>query len=125
MCQGANDGKGSGNEEGKTAWIRVSIGDDGRGFDTASLECAAFGITGHGYGCVDMRRRTRQLGGVFDITSQPGQGTTVTACLPYDHVVLQQDPAGTPLTTGPGREAGIEGNRHGADADVDAMEEEQ
>jgi signal transduction histidine kinase len=125
VSQEANDGKGNGNEEGKTAWIRVSIGDDGRGFDTASLDDAAFGITGHGYGCVDMRRRTRQLGGVFDITSQPGQGTTVTACLPYDHVVLQQDPAGTPLTTGPGREAGIEGNRHVADADVDAMEEEQ
>lgn len=49
--------------------LRLSITDDGRGFDPATIR------EGHGFS--SLRRRARQLGGRLDIQSRIGEGTTV------------------------------------------------
>ena len=54
--------------------IRLSVADDGRGFDLGSLDEAA--ATGH-LGVLGMRERIRARGGRFNLTSAPGVGTTV------------------------------------------------
>ena len=54
--------------------LRVSINDDGRGFDTASA--------GSGFGLTGMRERVELAGGELRIDSAPGRGTTVSASIP-------------------------------------------
>jgi signal transduction histidine kinase len=54
--------------------LRVSINDDGRGFDTASA--------GSGFGLTGMRERVELAGGELRIDSTPGRGTTVSASIP-------------------------------------------
>jgi signal transduction histidine kinase len=48
------------------------IQDDGRGFDPAK------GIRGSAYGLVGMRERAASVGAMLEISSQPGEGTTIT-----------------------------------------------
>jgi len=59
--------------------LSLSIQDDGRGFDTATLDRAA--AAGH-LGVVGMRERARARGGSFRLTSRPGGGTTVEIEMP-------------------------------------------
>lgn len=59
--------------------MALSIQDDGRGFDTATLDQAA--AAGH-LGVVGMRERVRVRGGFFRLTSRPGAGTTVEIEIP-------------------------------------------
>ena len=54
--------------------VRLSVQDDGVGFDP--------GGTTPGYGLESMRQRAKELGGTFQITSTPGQGTGITVGLP-------------------------------------------
>jgi len=57
------------------AW-RITLRDDGRGFDTADPgRPGSHGITG-------MRQRVRALGGQFEIESAPGAGTTLRVSIP-------------------------------------------
>ncbi|GAA0364106.1 hypothetical protein GCM10009530_12250 [Microbispora corallina] len=56
--------------------VLVEVGDDGAGFDPASA------ASRHGMGLRLMSERVRQLGGVLELTSEPGRGTTVSARLP-------------------------------------------
>jgi signal transduction histidine kinase len=62
------------------AQIRLSVRDDGRGFDPASILDAA-AADGH-LGVVGMRERVRGRGGEFRLSSVPGAGTTVEVELP-------------------------------------------
>jgi signal transduction histidine kinase len=55
--------------------LRVSIHDDGRGFDSLS---AAPSRPGGGHGLANMRQRIKEVGGALDIASEPGHGATVT-----------------------------------------------
>jgi signal transduction histidine kinase len=48
------------------------VQDDGRGFDPAG------GIRGNAYGLVGMRERAASVGGVLDVSSEPGEGTSIT-----------------------------------------------
>ncbi|MGH1490288.1 MAG: GAF domain-containing sensor histidine kinase [Acidimicrobiales bacterium] len=48
------------------------VQDDGRGFDPA------LGIRGNAYGLVGMRERAASIGAILTISSEPGQGTTIT-----------------------------------------------
>jgi signal transduction histidine kinase/ligand-binding sensor domain-containing protein len=54
--------------------LRLTVADDGRGFDTAQAHA--------GEGLVSVARRMREIGGVAKWESQPGEGTRFTAVLP-------------------------------------------
>jgi signal transduction histidine kinase len=60
----------------------LQIADDGAGFDYVPYAKASAGQTG--YGLASMRERTRAVGGVFDVESKPGEGTTITVVWPID-----------------------------------------
>ena len=54
--------------------VRVTVRDDGRGFDP-TIQSAGFGLIG-------MRERVELLRGTLEVTSAPGQGTTINAKFP-------------------------------------------
>jgi len=64
--------------------LRLTVRDDGCGFETAS-------VRGQGFGLMGMRERVRLAGGEIRIDSSPGRGTTITARLPV--------PKGEPIAT--------------------------
>jgi PAS domain S-box-containing protein len=64
------------NEDG---FLRVAVADRGKGFSSDALQRSA--QPGH-LGLVSVRERFRAMGGRVDVESRPGQGTTVTLCLP-------------------------------------------
>ena len=53
---------------------RLSVKDDGQGFEP-ELSSGSLGLT-------SMRNRTKTLGGVWTIQSEPGRGTEVNASIP-------------------------------------------
>jgi signal transduction histidine kinase len=55
--------------------LQLTIQDNGRGFELGTL-------AGGGNGLGNMRKRVRNLGGEFRVTSAPGQGTRVEASVP-------------------------------------------
>lgn len=57
--------------------VQVTIIDDGEGFDLADVARRT-----EGFGLQVMRERTEALGGFFEVTSQPGQGTQVVVKVP-------------------------------------------
>ncbi|WP_217369481.1 sensor histidine kinase [Nonomuraea antri] len=59
------------------ASVRLSVRDDGRGFDPAAATAAT-----DGYGLRAMRGRVGALGGTLTVDSAPGSGTQVTVELP-------------------------------------------
>ena len=60
----------------ENATVRVTVRDDGRGFDPL----------GHsdGFGLIGMRERVELLHGTLEVTSSPGQGTTINATFPVN-----------------------------------------
>jgi signal transduction histidine kinase len=60
--------------------LRMEVQDDGCGFEGIADDLAA---AGH-FGILGMRERMEQIAGSLDVTSMPGAGTTVTACLPLE-----------------------------------------
>lgn len=56
------------------ALLRVTISDDGDGFEPQST---VLGRPGGGHGLVNMRQRMKEVGGTLDIRSAPNEGTTV------------------------------------------------
>jgi signal transduction histidine kinase len=54
--------------------VRLEVGDDGDGFDPASV-CDGFGLRG-------MRARVTEAGGTLTVGSEPGAGTRVSAMVP-------------------------------------------
>jgi signal transduction histidine kinase len=60
--------------------LHLQISDDGRGFDAAARVQS---LAPHeGVGLYSMAERTRMLRGHFDLTSVPGEGTTISASFP-------------------------------------------
>jgi len=58
--------------------VKITIEDDGIGFKTEDiLETPSFSPMG-GFGLFNVRERVDQLGGDFDIRSEPGEGTLIT-----------------------------------------------
>jgi signal transduction histidine kinase len=56
--------------------LQLTVSDNGRGISAATL-------AGRGsLGLMGMRERAQQLGGVMDIRSEPGEGTTVRVRVP-------------------------------------------
>jgi signal transduction histidine kinase len=56
--------------------IRMTIADDGKGFDPKHAESP------RGLGLISMQERVRLLLGTFEVKSQPGKGATVLISLP-------------------------------------------
>jgi two-component system, NarL family, sensor histidine kinase UhpB len=63
--------------------VILSVEDDGRGFDTASLRKRRDGHSG--LGVIGMRERSELLGGTFSITSMPDHGTRVQVQIPVSN----------------------------------------
>ena len=61
--------------------FRVTVADDGSGFDVAS----GYAADGH-YGLVGMAERAESVGGRAEVASRPGAGTRVTLTVPQDPV---------------------------------------
>ena len=64
--------------KGTSDGIRITVEDDGRGFDPRVKPGAA----GRGLGLVSVRERVATLGGTLHVDSRPGQGTRLTVELP-------------------------------------------
>jgi len=65
--------------------LRITVKDDGAGFDSAGFESAGFvgGMVGsEGYGLYGIREQVRHLGGSMRVDSVPGRGTTVELLAP-------------------------------------------
>jgi signal transduction histidine kinase len=58
--------------------LRVEIQDDGCGFEASSSRSP----DGHHFGLTGMRERVEKLGGEFQLSSYPGQGTQVCLSIP-------------------------------------------
>jgi len=58
--------------------LRLTIEDDGRGFDPAS----AAGPAAKGFGLFAIRERIGLLGGRFEVDAAPGRGCSFTLCFP-------------------------------------------
>ena len=61
----------------ETDCIQVCIRDDGQGFDTANV----LGRENRSLGILGMRERIELLGGHFELTSTPSQGTEIQVTL--------------------------------------------
>ena len=59
--------------------IQLSITDDGRGFIFDPNK-----HPGNGIGLVSLQERADLIGGVLEITTNPGQGTRITVNVPYE-----------------------------------------
>ena len=57
--------------------VRLSVEDDGRGFDASS-------VPGDRHGLVGMRERAQMLGGALEVRSIPGEGTRVEVTVPLE-----------------------------------------
>jgi signal transduction histidine kinase len=60
--------------------IRLVVADDGTGFDSILAKSGRH----HGYGLRLMAVAVQEAGGAVEISSSPGQGTSVTVTLPLD-----------------------------------------
>lgn len=69
--------------------LRLSIRDDGRGFDVAPNGPRA----GRGLGLLGMRERATQLGGVVSVSSAPGSGTCIEVRLPRPPAATDASPS--------------------------------
>jgi signal transduction histidine kinase len=65
-----------------TTALSLSVSDDGCGFDPESV---AGGIQGR-FGLPSFRNRAAKIGGALRMTSQPGAGTVIFVCVPYQHM---------------------------------------
>lgn len=64
--------------------LHLFVYDDGRGLSPSGVAMNRNGVGGDGghYGVIGMRERASQIGAEFDISSAPGQGTTVSVHVP-------------------------------------------
>ena len=59
--------------------VRLTVEDDGRGFDPSR-------VPGDHHGLVGMRERAQMLGGTLEVRSVPGEGTRVEATVPLEEL---------------------------------------
>jgi two-component system NarL family sensor kinase len=57
--------------------VRLTVEDDGGGFDPSSVPAGRHGLLG-------MRERAAMLGGAFEVESAPGEGTRIEATVPLE-----------------------------------------
>ncbi len=71
------------------AWLRLSVDDNGKGFDSANL---AEPSENGGIGLHSMQQRVDSSGGIFSISSRLGNGTTVRAEWKMDRYIYPELP---------------------------------
>jgi signal transduction histidine kinase len=59
--------------------ILMQVIDNGRGFDRSASQ----DVLGHGLS--NMEERARRIGGLLEVNTEPGEGTTLTVRIPLDH----------------------------------------
>ncbi|MEV6940267.1 ATP-binding protein, partial [Streptomyces sp. NPDC051132] len=64
--------------------IVLDVTDDGRGFDPRTPAASAAGAGERGHGLPAIRARLRQLGGTLTVESAPGEGTALSAAIPWE-----------------------------------------
>jgi signal transduction histidine kinase len=64
--------------EGGVEAVSLLISDNGAGFEVSS------NFPSEGIGIISMRERARMLGGTFELTSRPAQGTQIAVKVPID-----------------------------------------
>jgi len=69
--------------EQKIDRIAEIVEDDGVGFDISRLN-SGVSAKAKGFGLLSIRERIRHLGGVFDVESQPGHGSSVRFSVPLN-----------------------------------------
>jgi signal transduction histidine kinase len=69
--------------------VRLDIVDDGHGFNVESWGRMPEDSTQSGYGLHSMRARLRELGGGLDIESTEGDGTALSAYVPFGRHAAQ------------------------------------
>ncbi|MFU8826347.1 MAG: sensor histidine kinase, partial [Brevefilum sp.] len=57
--------------------VLMEVHDDGRGFDPHMVQLTL------GHGISNMQTRARNVGGDLEITTEPGEGTTIMAWVPF------------------------------------------
>jgi signal transduction histidine kinase len=62
--------------------LRVEVEDEGIGCDVSTIEDFGKVIKGGGFGLLSIKERLLQMGGRFEIRSQPGKGTVVAMTVP-------------------------------------------
>ena len=62
--------------------LKVSVSDNGRGFERPQHESGGEGFSAHGIGLLGMQERVSLLKGEFGCQSAPGQGTTLIMTIP-------------------------------------------
>ncbi len=63
--------------------VLMEVQDDGRGFDLKKVQLAL------GHGISNMQTRARNVGGDLEITTEPGEGTTILVWMPFKQDVEQ------------------------------------
>lgn len=61
--------------------IKLEISDNGKGFDPEVKNKNT--LEGSGYGMANMQRRASRAGGIFKLSSKPGQGTRIEFLFPF------------------------------------------
>jgi signal transduction histidine kinase len=61
----------------RNGWLNLVIEDDGRGFDRSSI--AVHPTTQNGFGLMSMKERVELSGGEFEVDSNVGDGTRISA----------------------------------------------
>jgi signal transduction histidine kinase len=61
-------------------YVTMQIADDGQGFDPETLDLSH--SHGQGLGLRGMQERAMIMGGTLKLETAPGQGTTITVCVP-------------------------------------------
>jgi signal transduction histidine kinase len=69
--------------------VRLDIADDGRGFDAAAWDAGSKRVELGGYGLHSMRARLRELGGGLDVESARGEGTALSAHVPFTRRTME------------------------------------
>jgi len=67
--------------------LTITVRDNGRGFDTTKLDPAK-GKEGS-LGMINMHERAQMIGGRLSVTSEPGQGTSVTLNVPLEQNAVE------------------------------------
>jgi signal transduction histidine kinase len=68
--------------EAERGLIRLSVADDGQGFDPSEDAQDARDEKVSGWGMVSMRERIEAIGGTLRLTSRPGRGTQIVVEIP-------------------------------------------